>query len=51
MKLPDPTPVSPDIVDAIISRHNLEAHTCVPLPEVGIINSVYSEKIKARPSI
>ena len=38
MKLPDPTPVSSDIVAAIATRHALDARTIIPLPQVGIIN-------------
>ena len=41
MKLPDPTPVSQDALDAISARHQLDAHRGVLLPDVGIINSVY----------
>lgn len=41
MKLPDPTAVSSDIVAAIATRHALDARTIIPLPQVGIINTVY----------
>jgi aminoglycoside phosphotransferase (APT) family kinase protein len=41
MKLPDPVPVSADALAAIGARYGLSLTPCEPVPDAGIINSVY----------
>lgn len=41
MKLPDHTPITPEIVAAIAARHGLGGAQCEPLPNTGIINAIY----------
>jgi hygromycin-B 7''-O-kinase len=41
MKLPDHTPITPEIVATIAARHGLAGTRFAPLPNTGIINAIY----------
>jgi aminoglycoside phosphotransferase (APT) family kinase protein len=41
VKLPEPTHVSAEVLDAIADRHGVKADQCQQLPDAGIFNSVY----------